>query len=236
MINIDNYIECFLKVAKDVYGERLVYVGLQGSYLRGEAHENSDIDIMVLIDGFSVSDMDQYREILNRIGHVEKSCGFICGKDDMMNWNPLESIQLQYTTKDLYGILTDFLPAATREDEINYVKLSIGNLFHEICHRYIHGGREKSALKLRGTCKGLFFIIQNLYYLESGDFVGSRSASLMKIVRCLNSPSFQMTMILMLRMTRCLSGVRRRLCDLRISDQRPVYRNASSSISFHLTR
>lgn len=176
MINIDNYIECFLKVAKDVYGERLVYVGLQGSYLRGEAHENSDIDIMVLIDGFSVSDMDQYREILNRIGHVEKSCGFICGKDDMMNWNPLESIQLQYTTKDLYGTLTDFLPAATREDEINYVKLSIGNLFHEICHRYIHGGREKSALKLRGTCKGLFFIIQNLYYLESGDFVGTKKA------------------------------------------------------------
>lgn len=176
MINIDNYIECFLKAAKDVYGERLVYVGLQGSYLRGEAHENSDIDIMVLIDGFSVSDMDQYREILNRIGHVEKSCGFICGKDDMMNWNPLESIQLQYTTKDLYGTLTDFLPAATREDEINYVKLSIGNLFHEICHRYIHGGREKSALKLRETCKGLFFIIQNLYYLESGDFVGTKKA------------------------------------------------------------
>lgn len=176
MINIDNYIESFLKAAKDVYGERLVYVGLQGSYLRGEAHENSDIDIMVLIDGFSVSDMDQYREILNRIGHVEKSCGFICGKDDMMNWNPLESIQLQYTTKDLYGTLTDFLPAATREDEINYVKLSIGNLFHEICHRYIHGGREKSALKLRGTCKGQFFIIQNLYYLESGDFVGTKKA------------------------------------------------------------
>ena len=51
MINIDNYIESFLKEAKAVYGERLVYVGLQGSYLRGEAHENSDIDIMVLIDG-----------------------------------------------------------------------------------------------------------------------------------------------------------------------------------------
>lgn len=176
MFNIDNYIEDFLKEAKAVYGERLVYVGLQGSYLRGEAHENSDIDIMVIIDGFSVSDMDQYREILNRIGYVEKSCGFICGKDDMMHWNPLESIQLQYTTKDLYGTLTDFLPAATREDEINYVKLSIGNLFHEICHRYIHGGREKSAMKLRGTCKGLFFIIQNLFYLESGEFIGTKKA------------------------------------------------------------
>ncbi|MBQ9141799.1 MAG: nucleotidyltransferase domain-containing protein [Lachnospiraceae bacterium] len=32
---------------KDEFGDRLLYVGLQGSYLRGEATESSDIDIMV---------------------------------------------------------------------------------------------------------------------------------------------------------------------------------------------
>ena len=32
-------------------------MGLQGSWLRGEAHENSDIDIMVILDGFSVRDI-----------------------------------------------------------------------------------------------------------------------------------------------------------------------------------
>jgi predicted nucleotidyltransferase len=43
-------------------------MGLQGSWLRGEAHENSDIDIMVILDGFSVRDMDTYRGILRKIG------------------------------------------------------------------------------------------------------------------------------------------------------------------------
>ena len=86
----------------------------------------------------------------------------------------MEVCQLKHTTKDLYGTLTDYLPDASREDEINYVKLSLGNLYHELCHRYIHANREKNAMKLRGTCKGLFFLIQNMHYLESGRFVTTK--------------------------------------------------------------
>ena len=149
-------------------------MGLQGSWLRGEAHENSDIDIMVILDGFSVRDMDIYRGILKEIGFYEKSCGFICGKDEMKCWNPLEVCQLCQTTKDLVGVLIDYLPPATREDEINYVKLSLGNLYHELCHRYIHADREKNNARFRGTCKSVFYLIQNLHFLESGHFILSR--------------------------------------------------------------
>ena len=149
-------------------------MGLQGSWLRGEAHENSDIDIMVILDRFSVRDMDTYRGILKRIGFREKSCGFICGKEEMIRWNPLEVCQLRHTTKDLVGVLTDHLPPATREDEINYVKLSLGNLYHELCHRYIHADRDKNVARFRGTCKSVFYLIQNLHFLESGHFILSR--------------------------------------------------------------
>ena len=76
-----------------------------------------------------------------------------------------------HTTKDLVGVLTDYLPPATREDEINYVKLSLGNLYHELCHRYIHEDRDKNTAKFRGTCKSVFYLIQNLHYLESGHFI-----------------------------------------------------------------
>ena len=44
--NIDNYMENLISRCKEAFGNRLVYVGLQGSYLRGEATENSDIDVM----------------------------------------------------------------------------------------------------------------------------------------------------------------------------------------------
>ena len=50
---------------------------------------------MIVLDGFSVEDMKTYRGILKEIGWYEKSCGFICGKEDLANWNPLEAVQLK---------------------------------------------------------------------------------------------------------------------------------------------
>ena len=171
MFDLDSYLNDLISNCRSVFGDRLLYVGLQGSYLRGEAREESDIDVMVILDRFSVQDMDRYRAILNEIGFYERSCGFICGREEITRWNPLEVCQLRHTTKDLFGVLTDYLPPATREDEVNYIKFSLGNLYHELCHRYIHAGRDKNVAKFRGTCKGVFFLMQNLHYLESGRFI-----------------------------------------------------------------
>ena len=171
MFDPDSYMKELFLNCQAAFGDRLLYIGLQGSYLRGEARENSDIDVMVIIDRFSVEDMRTYRGILEKIGSFDRSCGFICGREEILRWNPLEVCQLRHTTKDLFGELADYLPPAIREDEINYVKLSLGNLYHEICHRYIHADREKNIAKFRGTCKSVFFLIQNLHYLESGDFI-----------------------------------------------------------------
>ena len=171
MFDLNRYLDDLLLNCQSAFGDRLLYMGLQGSRLRGEARENSDIDIMVILDRFSVRDMDTYRGILKEIGFYERSCGFICGKEEMTRWNPLEVCQLRHTTKDLFGALADFLPAATREDEINYVKLSLGNLYHELCHRYIHADRDENIAGFRGTCKSAFYVIQNLHFLESGRFI-----------------------------------------------------------------
>ena len=169
--DLDSYLNDLISYCRAAFGERLLYVGLQGSWLRGEAHEDSDIDVMLILDRFSVQDMERYREILIRIGFYERSCGFICGRDELLHWNPLEVYQLKHTTKDLIGALTDYLPPATREDEVNYVKLSLGNLYHELCHRYIHADRDKNVARFRGSCKTVFFLMQNLHYLESGRFI-----------------------------------------------------------------
>ena len=171
MFDLNEYLQDLVLNCRDVFGARLLYIGLQGSYLRGEAQGNSDIDVMAVIDRFSVKDMDLYRDILKKIGNYERSCGFICGRDELERWNPLEICQLRHTTKDLYGMLADLLPSASRKDEINYVNLSLGNLYHEICHRYIHTDRAGNEAAFRGSCKAVFFLVQNLYYLESGSFV-----------------------------------------------------------------
>ena len=171
MFDLNKYLQDLISECKSAFGCRLLYVGLQGSYMRGEETEKSDLDVMVILEDFSVEDMDVYRGILEKIGYFEKSCGFICGRDEITRWNPPEVCQLYHTTKDLYGTLSDYLPDAKAEDEINYVKFSLGSLYHELCHRYIHKNREKNIAAFRRTCKNLFFLIQNLHFLESGMFV-----------------------------------------------------------------
>lgn len=174
MFSIDEYIDKLINALKNIFGERLVYIGLQGSYLRNEETQSSDIDIMAVIDHLSVEDLKTYQKVLVSVGNFDKSCGFICGKNDLENWNPLEICHLLNTTKDYYGELKNLVPAYTAEDERNYVKLSLNNLFHEICHRYVHADRERNIIKLPITCKSVFFIMQHLYYLSSGNFVQTK--------------------------------------------------------------
>lgn len=174
MIRIEEYIDELTDILADAFGERLVYIGLQGSYLRNEATENSDIDIMAVIDDISVEDLDTYRQALVSIGNFDKSCGFICGRADLSHWNPLELCHLLNTTKDYYGELKNLVPAYTMEDERNYVKFSLNNLYHEICHRYIHADREHNISRLPVTCKSVFYIVQHLHYLRTGNFVPTK--------------------------------------------------------------
>lgn len=173
MFKINDYTDALTAALSAEFGERLLYLGLQGSYLRGEAHEDSDIDIMAIIDRLTVDDLSRYRSVLMRVGEFEHSCGFICSAEDLAHWNPLEICHLLHTTGDLHGRLRDYVPAYTRLDVKNFVKLSVGNLYHEICHRHIHRDESRRAAGLPYSYKDVFFILQNLHYLETGNFLAS---------------------------------------------------------------
>ena len=175
MINIENYIERLIILLRDQFNWRLQYVGLQGSYLRGEATDYSDIDIMVVIDELSVADLDSYRSVIESLDYFDKSCGFICSAADLKNWNPLEICHLLHSTKDYYGTLAELVPEYTERDIRNFVKMSVNNLYHELCHRYIHGDPSKNIQHLPATYKGVFFILQNLHHLKHGVFIGTKA-------------------------------------------------------------
>ncbi|MBP3919348.1 MAG: nucleotidyltransferase domain-containing protein [Clostridia bacterium] len=170
MIQVELYLEQLILKLKQVFGTRLAFVGLQGSYLRGEAGENSDIDVMVLIHALKPDDLISYRTILISLGDTEKSCGFLCGTEDFSVWNPLEICHVLHSTKAYYGTLEEFVPPYTLEDHKKYVLLSVGNLYHALCHRFVHANEEKNIRKLHTHEKELFFILQGLYYWKTGIF------------------------------------------------------------------
>lgn len=181
MLNVKEYMNCFINHLKEVFRDRLLYVGLQGSYMRGEATENSDIDVVVILDELHVADLIQYRKIVKTTNYPDKSCGFICGKKDMVNWNPMEICHLEHSTEDYYGTLSNFIPMYNEQDVVHFIKLSLNNLYHEICHRYLHSDTGKNKQKIVGSYKGVFFIMQNIYFLKSGVFVKTKKELLLHL-------------------------------------------------------
>lgn len=181
MIDIEKYITKLIQLLSQSFGDRLIYVGLQGSYLRGEATQQSDVDIMVVIDELRVQDLTTYRTAIQTLEHFDRSCGFICSKRDITCWNPLEIGHLLNTTKDYYGTLCGLVPAYTETDMRNFVKMSVNNLYHEISHRYIHANYDKNVANLPRSYKSVFFILQNLYYLTHGKFVNTKAELLSKL-------------------------------------------------------
>lgn len=179
MFRLETYMDELVKRLREIFRDRLLYVGLQGSYMRNEATENSDIDVMVILDELTVDALDSYKAIIEALENSEKSCGFICGKNEIDNWNPLELCHLVHSTKDYYGTLADLIPQYSENDIINFIKVSLGNLYHEICHRYVHSDIEKNRKKLPSTYKSVFFILQNIYFLRMGVFIQTKNEMLL---------------------------------------------------------
>ena len=67
-MDIQAYLNRLLGGLTETFGEHLLYVGLQGSYLRGEATETSDVDIMVIFDEINAATLDAYRNLLISVG------------------------------------------------------------------------------------------------------------------------------------------------------------------------
>ena len=85
MIDITAWMQNFLQTVSETFVNRVWFVGLQGSYGRGEACDTSDIDIVVILDELSVSDIQEYNAMLDTLPHRELICGFLSGKNELLN-------------------------------------------------------------------------------------------------------------------------------------------------------
>ena len=80
MIDITVWMQHFLRALNETFSSRIWFVGLQGSYGRGEATETSDIDVVVILDELSAMDIQTYHNMLDTMSHRELICGFLSGK------------------------------------------------------------------------------------------------------------------------------------------------------------
>ena len=93
-------LQCFLRVLHSRYGEDLVSVVLFGSWARGEARAESDIDLLVICEHFPRSRLDRHQDMFEAVKAVTKDFAV---KSSIIPLTPEEAS----TTKPFYlGMVT----------------------------------------------------------------------------------------------------------------------------------
>ena len=168
MIDITMWMQSFLQKLNETFASRVWFVGLQGSYARGEACDTSDIDVVVVLDKLSAMDIQTYNIMLDSLSHRELICGFISGKDDIMKWEPSDLFQFCYDTTPIKGSLDEVM-ALVDESAVNRaIKIGACNIFHGCVHNMLH---EKSEDILRGLYKSASFVVQAIVFKHTGNYI-----------------------------------------------------------------
>jgi len=141
---------------------------LQGSYGRGEATETSDIDVVVILDELSSSDMQDYNAILDTLPHRELICGFLSGKNEILNWEPSDLFQFYYDTTPIKGSLDELLTVIDEAAVSRAIKIGACNIYHGCVHNMLF---DKSDDILRGLYKSASFVVQAIAFKQTGKYI-----------------------------------------------------------------
>ena len=168
MIDITTWMQKFLHSLNETFANRVWFVGLQGSYGRGEATETSDIDVVVILDELSAVDLQTYNTMLDRLPHRELICGFVSGKDELLHWEPSDLFQFYYDTTPIKGSLDELLPLLDKVAVERAIKIGACNIYHGCVHNILH---EKSEDILRDLYKSASFVAQAIAFKQTGNYI-----------------------------------------------------------------
>ncbi len=168
MIDIDRWKKQFLDALQTHFGPHVWFVGLQGSYGRGEATETSDLDMVVILDTLSAQDIQTYHTMLDTLPHRELICGFLSGKAELLNWAPSDLFQFYYDTTPMMGSLDDLLPLIDADAVTQAIRLGVCNIFHGCVHNMLY---EKDPEMLKGLYKAASFVVQAICYQQTGTHI-----------------------------------------------------------------
>ena len=168
MLDINAWMNEFIQKLNEVFANRAWFVGLQGSYGRGEATESSDIDVVVILDELSAEDIQTYNDMLDTLPHRELICGFLSGKEEILNWEPSDLFQFYHDTTAIKGNLDDLLPLIDNAAIERAIRIGAGNIYHGCVHNMLH---EKSEEILKGLYKAASFVVQAIAFKHTGNYI-----------------------------------------------------------------
>ena len=178
MIEISSWMDKFVGALDASFKNRVWFIGLQGSYGRGEATETSDIDVVVILDELTAQDIQIYNAMLDTLPNRELICGFVSGKQELLNWEPSDLFQFYHDTTPIKGSLDELLSVIDKTAIDRAIKSGACNIYHGCVHNMLH---EKSDEILKGLYKSASFVVQAICFQETGCYIKSQKDLLVKV-------------------------------------------------------
>ena len=178
MIEISSWMDKFVGALEASFKNRVWFVGLQGSYGRGEGTETSDIDVVVILDELTAQDIQIYNAMLDTLPNRELVCGFVSGKEELLNWESSDLFQFYHDTTPIKGSLDELLSVIDKTAIARAIKSGACNIYHGCVHNMLH---EKSDEILKGLYKSASFVVQAICFQETGCYIKSQKDLLVKV-------------------------------------------------------
>lgn len=168
--DISFWLKVFQEKLITLFGNRIKFFGLQGSYGRGEQTAGSDIDVVIILDEVSFKDLQLYQSMLDSYKEHDMICGFVSGKRELMNWEKSDLLQLVLDTKPIIGSLEHLQNLFNDEDIRRSVLTGACNLYHACSHNFLHA---KDSNMLVGLYKAARFTVRMKHFLDTGSYISS---------------------------------------------------------------
>ena len=178
MMHNKKWMNTFLNAVNATFTNRIWFAGLQGSYGRGEATETSDIDVVIILDQLSATDIQAYNAMLDGLPYRELICGFLSGKDELLNWESSDLFQFYYDTTPIKGSLDELLAVIDEASIDRAIKIGACNIYHGCVHNMLH---EKSDDILRELYKSASFVVQAIAFRQTGKYL-KQQKELLRVV------------------------------------------------------
>ena len=137
-MDIDAFMESFKEDLLRLFGDDLLFLGLQGSWARGEAMETSDIDPVMILRHCGKDELLKYRAYIDTLPEKDILCGFVSSIEELGAWDGADRAQLILDTRPVHGDLEELCPAMTEDDIRRAVQQGACAIYHASSHNILH--------------------------------------------------------------------------------------------------
>ena len=169
-MDISVFMESFKDDLLGLFGDNLLFFGLQGSYGRGEAKETSDIDPVIILQHCGKDELLRYRDYIDTLPEKDILCGFVSSIDELRAWESADRAQLILDTKPVYRDLAELCPRITSDDIRRAVQQGVCAIYHASSHNILHARNWSILPELYKSAR---FTIRMKHYLQTGVYVSA---------------------------------------------------------------